>query len=430
MTNDIRKIATLVIAGVAATAAAQWQGQSQRGLDRESVTVVGYDIDRDGRTDGWYTVTRYEYDRLRRDHQQQNGARTSGSRAFEASRDQSTGQADARRYGDAAIYRSGQRYDSNASRSNTQAGVSGDRRRYNPSRSEGVGRTAWPYHTRFTTPQRTAAQDQSWRSNGSETRYDQFQRPSNAAPDRSEPREQAGGLRPVRLAGQIVDMTTFTFAPDGRKHLVAKVRTDTGRSLPVHLGLPNELPMRLEQGDRVSIDGTIGRVNERRIVLADRVTSNGRRYSLNRAGASNQDRMAREAQSGTRFQRPRGEIPRGDLRTLTGTIEAVQAFPLPDGQRSVLAKVRTDNGRTAVVALGSVDHLRHSGADLRQGRRVTLLGYPVNVSGRQILATSRIESRQATPILLQPSPSQLRASGSFDRAYSRLAGAGDRSAGR
>jgi hypothetical protein len=78
-------------------------------------------------------------------------------------------------------------------------------------------------------------------------------------------------------------------------------------------------------------------------------------------------------------------------REITGKIEATQKVTLRDSQQqNLVAKVKTDKGRTMVIDLGPASDLED--LHLQKGERITARGYNQNVRGGRVLVAERLQA--------------------------------------
>lgn len=92
----------------------------------------------------------------------------------------------------------------------------------------------------------------------------------NTEPPRVMVQGEVDGFRRVRLDGE------------RESHTVTRVRLDNGSRVLVNLGPRASLSrLDIESGDRISIMGRLGRIDEQNVVLAERVRSGDRVYGMN-----------------------------------------------------------------------------------------------------------------------------------------------------
>ena len=314
------------------------QNQQSRGYwDPQAVTIVGYDLDQDGRTDAWYQVTRYEFEQMRRDMDRSRGQPVRGTA-----------------YGHPMDQRSDYR--------------SADRTRGSDMHSRNYSDSAGFAH-------------------GNRTGY----RDSMSNRDRSYADSRA---RNRTVNGVLKDVKTFTFANDSKEHVVGKLRTNSGNTIPVHFGLKSELDTKLESGDQITVTGREGRLNDRRIIIAQRVRTSSDDFSI----ARSED---------------------GNLRRLSGRVESVKPISLRSGDQSMLAKIRTDHGRIATVALGKKSSMNAADVDISQGDRVSILGRRAMIDNKPIVLAKHlcIGDQKVT---VTPSSNRLRNAARFAEVYNQL----------
>jgi hypothetical protein len=341
----------------------QWQqarGQSQDWsdprLDPQSITIIGYDFDQDGQTDAWQAITRYDYERLRSD-QRMRSSRPQHGRSSQ--------------YSQSSPY---SRYDAQQRRWSQQDPLGHQMRR----------------DARYTDQRR--AMDQMRR----DPRSSWGMAPQDARMNDMRWRQQAQSDRaPARLEGVVTKLTSFSFANDGdKRHLVGKLELNNGRQVPVHFGREDELSADIQKGERIRVVGQIGKLNDHRIVLADRV--------ITRTGDHRIEQRSQDAKT-----------------ALSGTIQSTKQVKLQDGRTSLVANLKTDDGRTVVVACGPREHLSENGHTLKSGDRVSLLARKVYIDRRPVYLSTWMSNGDAKA-RLAPSPARLRNAEQFTNVYDSL----------
>lgn len=375
MTGNTRIIAAAVIGLAAFPAWGQRSGRAAPEIDQpEATTIVGYDLDRDGRTDAWYYVTEEELARLHDDRLRAREHPVDG-RVLGRPLDE-------RGY-DPGDYRS--------LRENPRRAVQESYR--------------WPYGVRTYPAQQPLHEQRMLEERGTryeralEREYEERIQGMGRAPDdlytRPAPPPPMGTPAPEQeISGELTELTTLRFAPDNEHHLVGKVRTDTGSVFPVHFGPARDLSGRLEAGDHMTVIGHTGRLDGKRIILANHVLTDEAEYFVDRSQYRH-------------------------LRHASGEVVDWREVSLPEGGESLLASIRSQDGRTHIVALGPRDDLQRSGIDLLEGDEIAVLGLPETVEGRPVLSAVHLHA-DARSVILQSSPEDLRASADFHQAYDDL----------
>jgi antitoxin component of MazEF toxin-antitoxin module len=179
----------------------------------------------------------------------------------------------------------------------------------------------------------------------------------------------------VRLQGEITNMGIrgLTLGDSGQsdsKQRFAKVRTDSGRSARVCLGPEEKVAeLDLQQGDRVTIEGVRGRVDDKSVVLARRVSSQGNSITV---------QLPRRE----RWQRVSGEIR--DVRSAKGDSR---------NKRHTVVEVRTDRG-SRQVDLGPESELQS--LDLQEGDKISVLARQGRIGGQSMLIAQKVRSQDQT----------------------------------
>ncbi|GMU20233.1 MAG: hypothetical protein AMXMBFR13_03310 [Phycisphaerae bacterium] len=159
------------------------------------------------------------------------------------------------------------------------------------------------------------------------------------------------GQQQHRVSGEIINLKTINLAGFENAHQIAKIETNDGRVAKIDLGPKQDLNrLDLQTGDRITVFGRPGRINDRTMLMASRVQSDqGKTVSVDRQRTTSQNRNLR------RFT---GEV----LSTRTANIR---------GEQHLLARVQLDRGRTTTVDLGQRQDLRN--VDISSGDRISLL---------------------------------------------------------
>jgi hypothetical protein len=195
---------------------------------------------------------------------------------------------------------------------------------------------------------------------------DRTARDSDRTPQRERARA-AGQRQPakVRISGTVAEATTFRMAPQG-EHRFAKLKTDAGRSVPVDLGRLSDLESlgQIKDGDQVTVIGSLARVNDRRIVRAERVRMGGETATI----ATSDDR---------------------DVKRVRGKIRALRTARFKgQDQPFQVARVDLRGGRNEVVILGPEDRLET--IELESGDEVQLLVRRARYNGNPALVADQV----------------------------------------
>lgn len=174
--------------------------------------------------------------------------------------------------------------------------------------------------------------------------------------------------RKHRIQGELTSTKTVDIIGMDQSAVVGKIQMENGKEVPVLLGPENKIDdMDLDEGDRVTVFGTAGMVNDRSCLVADRLKlEDGKTVSVNLPDAQ-------------RIRRFDGEIQ----ETRTGTCKRT-------GEKHQFVKVRLENGRTTIVDLGPKDDV--SDADLQSGQFISFLAKPTMVNGRPALKADQFRS--------------------------------------
>ncbi len=177
---------------------------------------------------------------------------------------------------------------------------------------------------------------------------------------------QGAQQRTAQVTGTIQDTMQVNLANQQQEHTFAKVRTQNGKTAVVHLGPADRVDrLDLSQGDRVQAQGEVCVVNQRPVLMSNRVQANGLTI---------------------RVQQPQGS----KMRRLKGTIRKTATKPLrgPNRPDHLIALVQLETGESVPVDLGPEQDLQN--VSISEGQRVTLLARPTRIGNRRILAAQSL----------------------------------------
>lgn len=335
----------------------------QSPLDWQSTTVVGYDFDNDGRVDAYYTTTRYELEQMKQrasDYQRssqsrynnQNSNRQSSyddwydNRFENNSSEQYDPMSRSNRYTTPYDNRYGTGYDNNAYRN---SGYSQYDNRYGNSYTNRYGNSY----------------DNQYDSNRSGNQYDNsMNRNSQYQPGYRDQNlhNQTMMNSSKTFDGTIKSVKNFNLTGLNGPRTIARVQTDDGQRVAVILGSQSDMQnMDLAPGDDVKFRVRKGSINNRQVLVADRVRVNGRTYQIQQQKADD-------------LKRINGTV----VDTMTRTLENRNG----DSTKHLLLKVQNADGRTCVVTLGPAS--QRDASRLSRGEDVSILASPTMVNGRQI----------------------------------------------
>lgn len=176
----------------------------------------------------------------------------------------------------------------------------------------------------------------------------------------------AARQRMQQLTGTIQQTKQIKLAGQQQQHTFAKVQTQQGRTVVVDLGPSNKVnQLNLSQGDRIQAQGDVTMVNDRPVLMANRVQSGNQSISV---------------------QRPKGS----QTRRLEGTITKTATKRL-EGQNQpahLVALVELESGQNVPVDLGRKQDLQD--VSIQQGKSVVLLARPARIGNRTILIAEKM----------------------------------------
>lgn len=173
------------------------------------------------------------------------------------------------------------------------------------------------------------------------------------------------------VEGQIKNLRTQSMAGTDSKGVMARIETEQGRMATVCLGPQKQLnKLDLAEGDQITVEGVRGRVNDRTVLLARKVSSGDQQVDVQMPDAR-------------RLKRVRGEI-----------VSKRNAKFRNQDEQHIVAKVRLISGKQETVNLGPKSKVEK--LQLSQGDDVSLLVRPGRVNGQSALIAEQINTGDRT----------------------------------
>jgi translation initiation factor IF-1 len=203
----------------------------------------------------------------------------------------------------------------------------------------------------------------------------------------------SGRLDRVERAGRSVD-----------GHALYRVRMDNGQTRVLAMDAGDESRLRMNRGDRVQIRGTPDMLGNQRVLKVDEVRTQpgeprlqGQRgwqgpYQADaQRGGQYWSTQARSGQDRSGWQTDRRGLGSGEL-TIDARLSSVERS-VRDADGHALFRVRTDDGRTRILAIEP-----DKASELRDARneRVRIEGERATVGGRQVIKVTDIQKRSGS----------------------------------
>ncbi|QDT14456.1 hypothetical protein [Alienimonas californiensis] len=186
-----------------------------------------------------------------------------------------------------------------------------------------------------------------------------------AARDASRQRMDRASQRPRKVDGELTNLRKIELSGYGGPHMVGRVRTDRGTVAKVDFGPAAQVEeLKLTEGDRVDVEGRRGRINDRAMLLASKVSSDGNTVQIDRPKPSG-------------LRRVKGEIT--GLKNVR-----FRGF----GDQSVIADMRLVSGREVTVNLGEKTKL--APLTLEQGDEISLIARPGSLNDEPALIATLV----------------------------------------
>ncbi len=194
----------------------------------------------------------------------------------------------------------------------------------------------------------------------------------------SQVRASQEGVTQEQAAGRTGDFRTVTgnvkslkkakFVGMDEQHVIARVQTRQGRTARVDLGPESNLRnANLREGDRVTVQGRRGTVNDEGVLMADAIRTGDRNIAIKRTGDFNMKRYS-------------GEI----VKVKTATPKSFSA------REQVFARVKLDRGPTSAVHLGPKDKLQGTDLQNLEGKKIAFLAHKANIGDKTALVADQV----------------------------------------
>lgn len=177
---------------------------------------------------------------------------------------------------------------------------------------------------------------------------------------------------PVRsmdtVTGTLRDLMQIRLAGVNQEHLIARVDTPEGRTARVDLGPVEAVSgLNLKDGDRITVAGNRGTIDDTEMLMAQRVEAAGRTVTV-------------DLPYDRRLGRYSGEV----LGIRTASFRGV------NGPEHVFARVRLDRGVTTAVDLGPVNQLGNLDFNTLVGKEISFLGHPAYIRNKMALVAEEL----------------------------------------
>ncbi len=222
-------------------------------------------------------------------------------------------------------------------------------------------------------------------------------------------RSQASGMQTIR--GELLNITSVQLRGEREPHLVAVVETETGQTKHVDLGAERQLDrLNLREGDRVTLMGTPGFINNRPVLLVNRIGADGQTITVSRQMGQSQTLPARYRDQEFQQQRfqDQGFQDQGfqnqgfQQMGLEGqnlrcrVIDSWEDRVEHDGEEHTFALVTLERGGEIVVDLGPSDDLDDDLDDLDEGEVIVVRGIEGSIDGRPALLAESISAKDGS----------------------------------
>lgn len=223
--------------------------------------------------------------------------------------------------------------------------------------------------------------------------------------------QQQQQQRQIRISGELIDFRTVKLQGQKDKHMLGKVRMDSGDTVVIDLGPAKRLKQqnfKLRKGQQAQVTGRPGRINDRPIVIVDRYVGDGQfTLIVPAATLASQSGQAHGSGEGQvmAMPTPRQRAQRGSPVHAFGKLVDLQEVDLnkvPDPHR--LAKLQLSGGRTVIVDLGTDEQLQD--ISLKKGEYVMIRGALGRINGKPVVFATTVADVVQIDRQQQSSPSQ------------------------
>lgn len=238
-------------------------------------------------------------------------------------------------------------------------------------------------------PSQRRGQMQQDRARQARMQADSGQRQGQARSDRQH-RAQAGK---AELRGQLESWTRANLQGQRDAHTLVRLRLENGRSAVVNLGPNVSLQqLDLDQGDRIAVYGSRSTINDRDVLMAEKLRIGDRVLTMRGSAQEQGQRQAQRQSTQRTTTDDRAQRASGQRLMLRGELEDAQRVTL-EGQReaNTLVRVRLEDGQRVTVNLGpNVSLATLSDMNVSMGNRVLVWGHRRTVSGRPVIVAERV----------------------------------------
>jgi hypothetical protein len=270
----------------------------------------------------------------------------------------------------------------------------------------------------------------------------------NQGQDQQQRQGQREAQRQNTWSGNIQSIKAVPVKGERDKHVLAKIETRQGDTIVLDLGPASNLRRQgtsLRQGQHIEATGREGRMNDRPILIVDRLVGDNmvtivrwdqqqqrqdrarRQQDQQRQRNLMQDQQRRQDQR-RRMQDQQRQRQQQDQRrqqaqsprrgTWSGDIQSIKAVPVKgDKEKHVLAKIETDQGKTVVCDLGPISNLRRQQTKLDKGQRVEATGQEGRMNGLPILVVDRLVGDNMMTIIPLQSRQQNKQQGRYSAQW-------------
>lgn len=206
--------------------------------------------------------------------------------------------------------------------------------------------------------------------------------------------------RSRQLEGEVEAYRRVELVGHPGSHLVARITLDDGTTRLVDLGPSRDLAgLGLIPGDRVTLRGRTGTIDDREVFMAERVELAGQRVQIDREKPPGDEAMRRLERTGrvgsptkgqARSRPEAGGSATGRSGTVEGAVEQVRRLRIDDQPRTTL-QVRLDDGESVLIDLGPGVDLE--ALKIRPGTIVTVRGRARMVGGELLFEADELRIR-------------------------------------
>ncbi|HEU5116117.1 MAG TPA: hypothetical protein VFT74_05510, partial [Isosphaeraceae bacterium] len=181
----------------------------------------------------------------------------------------------------------------------------------------------------------------------------------------NQPNSQGQAIQVQGKIQSVRNLELLGFTGEHKEHVLARIKTDQGENIRADLGPRSGLSdLNLKEGESVSVQGTVGTINDRPVLMADEVSAGGKTAQV-------------RLPEGLGHRRIHAQI----LSTRTANLKK------QDGEQ-MIAHLRLLNGQQVDALLGPKDKL--GDLNIHEGDSLDILAHPGQLNSEPVLVAEQV----------------------------------------